>query len=447
MAVFSTIEKSELEGAGRLDAEYYQPAYLSISQRLTKFKTVRLDDIAYVTDGEHGSPIFDESSGIKYYSAQHVRDGFIDDTDVKTISKLIDDKNARSRLQVGDILLSTVGTIGFAGLATDDLLPANIDRHAARIALNKNTLDPEFLVAFLNSKYGRGQSIRQATGNVQLNLFIDKIKEFRVPVQNNSSISAHVQDALTQRKKSSELYAAAEKLLLEELGIKESDFEDELSYVIELSEAAERTDAEYFQPKYQKLLEKIRAKNPGKLGDLVSVKKGIEPGAEAYQEEGKLFIRVSSVSKFGIQKLDQKHLSNELYEKLSKDFEPQAGEILLTKDATTGIAYVVSESVQGIISGGILRLKLKTGVDPEYLALVINSLVGQMQAERDAGGSIIKHWKPDQVKNIEIPILPNATQQKIGDLVCKSHAARQKSKQLLESAKHQVEQLIEKGTT
>jgi len=32
----------------------------------------------------------------------------------KNISKIIDEKNKRSRLQKGDVLLSTVGTIGFS---------------------------------------------------------------------------------------------------------------------------------------------------------------------------------------------------------------------------------------------------------------------------------------------------------------------------------------------
>lgn len=69
-----------------------------------------------------------------------------------------------------------------------------------------------------------------------------------------------------------------------------------------------------------------------------------------------------------------------------------------------------------------------------------------MQIERDsAGESIINHWKSEQLKNLLIPILPKSTQQKISDLVKKSHLARQKSKELLDEAKQKVEELIEKG--
>lgn len=66
-----------------------------------------------------------------------------------------------------------------------------------------------------------------------------------------------------------------------------------------------------------------------------------------------------------------------------------------------------------------------------------------MQAERDGGGSIITHWRPEQVKSVLIPILSKPTQQKIADLVQKSHNARKKAKQLLAQAKSKVENLIE----
>ncbi|MBI2442390.1 MAG: restriction endonuclease subunit S [Candidatus Levybacteria bacterium] len=408
MITFSIIRKSQLEGAQRLDAEYYQPEYLSRMQKLTISPTVELQEIAYITDGEHGSPIWDESSGIKYFSAQHVKDCLIDESGANTISSIIDERNKRSRLQEGDILLSTVGTIGFAGLVTDNLLPANIDRHVARIALNENTLDPEFLVAVLNSSYGRFQSIRESTGNVQLNLFIDKIKKIRVPKNNNSAIAQLVKLALQELSSSEKLYQQSEDLLLEELGLKDFIVEDDLNFVMNLSDvqSANRVDADYFQPKYKNLESRIKNAEFRQLGELVSMKKGFEPGSEAYQEEGKPFIRVSSLSRFGIEEKDQKYLKDELYEKLKNDFKPQVEEILLTKDATPGIAYVLKESIEAIISGGILRLKVKNDLDPEYLTLCINSIVGKMQVERDAGGSIIAHWKPEQIRNllIEVPV-------------------------------------------
>ncbi|MBM4308545.1 MAG: restriction endonuclease subunit S [Deltaproteobacteria bacterium] len=235
-------------------------------------------------------------------------------------------------------------------------------------------------------------------------------------------------------------------MLLGEIGLKEFKPSEELFYIVNLSnvKSAHRADAEYFQPKYAKFLDKIEDRETKLLIELVSLKKGFEPGSEEYQNEGKLFIRVSNISKHGLIDKDQKYLSDELYQELKKDFEPKPGEILLTKDATPGIAYALKESVQGIIAGGIIRLKLKEDMEGEYLALCINSIIGQMQIDRDAGGTVIVHWKPDQIKKLQVPILLEPTQQKIGDLVRKSHAASKKGEELLERAKREMEELIEK---
>ena len=167
------------------------------------------------------------------------------------------------------------------------------------------------------------------------------------------------------------------------------------------------------------------------LGELASMKKGFEPGGDEYQDEGKLFIRVSSVSKHGLIGKDQKYISDELYQELKNNFQPKIGEILLTKDANPGIAYVLKESIEGIVASGIMRLKPDKEIESEYLALCINSIIGQMQIERDAGGSIIVHWKPEQIKKLQIPILSKPVQQKITDLVHQSHEARNKARQML----------------
>ena len=447
MITYSIIQKSQLERAHRLDAEYYQPEYLTLMKSLKRISNIQLNSIAFVTDGIHSSIDYDNKSNIRCLSAQSPQENYFDLSANTFISKKQHEMNLRTSLKVGDVILSSVGTIGNCAVVTDNILPANADRHVAIIRLSTKDISPFYLSAFLNSKYGRFQTIREATGNVQLNLFIDKIKRLIIPtLKNHKEISELAEKSLNMIAFANSLYPQTEELFLEELGLKDFKPEEDLSYVVNLSDvkSAHRADAEYFQPKYERIIERIKKHKDRSLGDLVTMKKGFEPGSDEYQSEGKPFIRVSSVSKHGIIDKDQKYLSDELYQKLKKDFEPKPGEILLTKDATPGIAYVLKESVEGIIAGGILRLILKEENEAEYLTLCINSMVGQMQIERDAGGSVISHWKPDQIKKLQIPILPKSTQQKIADLVFQSHQARKKAKELLEQAKREVEGFIEK---
>jgi type I restriction enzyme, S subunit len=46
MAVYSIIHKSQLESAHRVDAEYFQPEYLHIENRLASIRTTKINDIS-----------------------------------------------------------------------------------------------------------------------------------------------------------------------------------------------------------------------------------------------------------------------------------------------------------------------------------------------------------------------------------------------------------------
>ena len=451
MITYSIIQKSQLEGALRLDAEYYQPEYLILNSKLKTQNSKFLGELAKsVICGPFGSAILQEDyceKGVPLIRVGDLNDWFVRDDDLVFIEESLSQKMKRYQVIEGDLVVSQRGTIAMFSKVTNKFPKWNISANLISIK-KSNQIDFDYLLTFLNSSYGINQLYRRLSGQVQPKITTDDVKQIQVfipDLKKQNEIASYIREAWQKQENSKSLYFQAENLLLEESGLKDFKIEEDLSYVVNLSDikSFHRADAEYFQPKYEKLISKIKNQNAKILGDLVSMKKGVEPGSEEYQEKGKLFIRVSSLSKNGIIDKDQKYLSDELYQKLKKDFEPKVGEILLTKDAMPGIAYVLKEAIEGIVSSGILRLKPKNnGVESEYMALCINSIVGQMQTERDSGGSIITHWKPEQIRNVLIPILPKPTQQKTADLVQKSHEAHSKAKELLESAKQKVEELI-----
>jgi len=203
-----------------------------------------------------------------------------------------------------------------------------------------------------------------------------------------------------------------------------------------------RIDAEYYQPKYEEIIQIIKRFDNDNLGSLVKIKKSIEPGSSAYQEEGIPFIRVSNLTKFGIS-------NPEIYlneEKFSETIMPKKDTILMSKDGTVGIAYKVSENMKAVTSGAILHLEINNSkVSPDYLTLVLNSKIVQLQAERDSGGSIIQHWKPSEISEVLIPILEKPTQDKIASLVQESFSLKKQSEEFLELTKKAVEVAIEEG--
>lgn len=445
--VYSIIQKSQLEGATRLDAEYYQPEFLELDKKINKFKNYLLKEIIFKFSSGKNLEQTEYSDKLpKFIRTQNVRPIIIDKNGLSSLSQK--EKNY-PRLSEGDLLFVRVGEgVGNSSVVTPEFKESSFSDNVIRSRVEK--LDPYFVSIFLNSRLGYLYWERVSKGTARSLVSSENISSIRIPFL-GKDIEKYCKEIILQAsdllKDGENLYWQAEDLLSEEFKINNGN--NKKSFVVKFPdiEEAGRMDAEYFQPKYYELIKQIKENcNGAKLGDLVTIKKGFEPGAEEYKEEGRLFIRVSTLSKNGINLTEEKYLSEKLYEELKKDYEPNKGEILLSKDATPGIAYVVKDDIEGIISGGILRLQLKNkDVEDEYLTLCLNSIVGQMQAERDAGGSVIAHWKPEQIKNVIIPILPKEKQQKITSLIRESFAARVKAKELLEEAKRKVEEMIEKG--
>ena len=450
MAAYSIIQKSQLEGAKRLDAEYYQPEYL-ILDSLRKVSGNILSEVAHCISGFAfpSEEFCKEGESPMVKMTQIVGDGFVNLKNSEYLSReycrKFSDICRSFETRRGDIVVALTGaTIGKSGIVLSDHALLN-----QRVLLCRaKTVSTGYLWALLSSKIFQSFIIRGALGGAQPNVSPKYATSFFVP-SISEKIGIEIKD-LTDKsidllEESDSRYSQAEDLFLEKLGLKDFKANEDLYSVVNFSDiqGVNRMDAEYFQPKYEKLISVSRAHGGKALGELVTVKKGFEPGADAYEDDGKLFIRVSNISKHELIDKDPKYINKKLYEELKKEYEPKRGEILLTKDASPGVAYALDVAVEGIISSGILRLKLKEEINPDYLALCINSVVGQMQVERDEGGSVIAHWKPEQVKNLLVPILSKPIQQSIAELVRQSHEARKQAQELLEEAKHKVEEMIE----
>lgn len=443
----SEIPLEQVLKLNRLDAEYFTPAYLEYGKLIEKKGYKEIHSFASTTDGIHASIDFDEESNINLLSAMSPKENYFDISRNKTISKTQHEKNPRTELRVNDVIVSTVGTIGNCAVVDKSVLPANSDRHIGIIRIKSDYL-PHFISTFLLSKYGRFQTLREATGNVQLNLFIEKINTLKIPIASDSfqkAVSDAVIAGLSLRAKSQSEYSEAEQMLLKEINLEGYKGTDEAMSVRNFTDclADDRFDAEYWQPKYDEITKRVSKVPQEKLGDIVSVKKGVEVGSEAYAEEGKDFIRVSDFTIYGIEDVEKK-ISEELYDGLKDNYKPKKGEVLFTKDGTIGISFAINEDVDAIVSGAFLRLKPKVKINNNYLALVLNSFYCKAQIERMSGGAIIAHLKPDSAIQVKIPMLSEAKQEELAGKVLEALRLRKEVKVLLEKAKRAVEIFVEK---
>lgn len=441
----------------RIDAECFKPIHLQTENLIAK---KRHETIGYLSEsvinfGAYSLCNFIEflGKGIPFIVTEDIKNNIIDTDNLHYISKDVHKILHKSHCRAGQVLLTMAGAyLGQSAVYYLDF-EASSNQAIAKITLKQNSIEPFYLSTFLNCIYGQSQIERFRTGTGQPNLNLGLIQTIKIPFLNRE-----FQDLIKQvtlkgidfHKQSKNLYNHAEQILLSELDLVSWKPKHRLSFVKNFSDTqtSERIDAEYFQPMYEDVVKSVKSsKNHASLGDIVSIKKCIEPGSEAYQDNGIPFLRVSNLSKFGLNSDNQQFISEVLYDSL-KAHQPKKGEILLSKDATPGIAYYLKDAPGKMVpSGGILRVTVKDPdrVYPEYLTLVLNSAIAQKQIERDAGGSIINHWLVDQVKNTLIPILPALVQKKIAEKVDQSFSDREQSKSLLDIAKRGVEMAIEKS--
>lgn len=433
----------------RLDAEFYSPRFLKQEEILQRtFPSTLLEFSDKIDVGHVGNMVSEyQKSGIWLLQTQNVKEFFVDNGHRVYISNSFSNSLKKSKVKYLDILIARSGSFGCASLYLE-----NAEANCADIIIvkTKNDNDAFYLVSFLNSKYGKEQLYRFASGGLQGHVNLTILENLQIPRHKNLSnlIKNIVLCSYKLQKNSSKLCADSNFITLNELGLVNWKPKHKLTFIKNYTDTqqGQRIDAEYYQPMYEDIISAIKRYKGGwdRLGTLYATKKGVEVGSDEYQDEGVPFIRVSNISPLALS--EEKYISESLYETL-KEYQPRKGEILLSKDGSPGIAYAVNEMPPKMIpSGGIMRLKAKgEGLNNESMTLILNSAAVQQQMKRDVGGSIILHWRPDQISNVCIPLLAKSIQEKIQQNIQKAVALRKKSRCLLECAKRSVEMAIEES--
>lgn len=407
-----------------------------------------------VVSGPFGSTLKSESylsEGIPFVRIENIKGGFdINKSEIIYISKENNELLKNSQLFTDDLILSKVGnSIGYYARVDEEIEHCNISENNLGIKLqNYPILLRHYILTYFNCKTGFELTLRRISGNAQPKLNVFDVTEIPIPEFSNEFYQLISNSILKSKEKvnsSKQIYSQAETLLLSTLGLDNFAPNQEKVNVKSFKEsflATGRLDAEYYQKKYEEIIAHIRKQKYDLLGNLVNIEKSIEPGSDAYQDEGIPFVRVSNLTKMGLSE-PEIHLDEKKYKDILK---PRKDTILLSKDGSVGIAYKVTEDMNSITSGAILHLTVNSAeVLPDYLTLALNSKVVQMQAERDAGGSILQHWKPSEISQVEIPIIDKKIQEKIAALIQESFQLKKQSEELLERAKRAVEIAIEEG--
>lgn len=305
----------------RIDSEYFKKEYINFFKNVQNLKPLGY----FAKEGYRvvyeNTKIVDKEEGIKnnypyFLQATDLDTPFINQDNLFYVHNDEWIRYPKGRIKKGEILIEVKGKIDKVAIVPDDfpsktLVTGSLFKLTVNDKINKHVL-----LAYLISKYGKAFKDRFKT-NLLIS-YVSKPDLYRIPIPFFSDdFQNHIDKIFkiifSSKKESQNKYTQAEEILFKELGLKDFEPSNEPVNIKSFKEsflATGRLDAEYYQKKYEQVIDKIKSKNYYFLKNLVSIKKSIEPGSKYYSDDGIPFLRVADYDKFGLSEPDKK-LSDE----------------------------------------------------------------------------------------------------------------------------------------
>ena len=448
MAVWSHISTSHLVGAMRLDAEFWQPAYLAKEEVIRAGRHVALGSLVstlkkgifYILAREYAD------HGIPFYRSSNVGIILPKEGGLTFITSAKHKSEYKTALEAGDLMMAKTGRSG----ASVVLVPqCNVSQDIIAVKVRHERVNPYFLALYLNTSFGSSEMNRWFQGQVQPHLSLEDARriwialvsdEAQVEIETMVKASAHL------RSDAESAYDRAHLLLESELGLDKLTFQKPVGYTAWLSdlENLRRSDAEFYNPELHFLWAKLSKKFYLRgLPEFVKITKFANPD---YGDNG-----------FPI--VTQKHLRNISPEGYGDDLRATTAwgtanlsAILRTNDllfysvgAYLGKTNIWLNSDEAVPASFITLLRCHEATDSGFLQVLLNSRYGLLQSKCFQSGTSQQYIYPKDIRRFLVPDVRNDLRKQIHMLVLESHAKEQESKALLEQAKARVEQLIEEA--
>jgi len=443
MAQLSIVKKSELEGAMRLDAEYYQPKYLRIVKAFQALRAVPLSEVAKPVKRRFAPT--DRPFNYIEIAEVDIGTGAINAVEVAGAEA---PSRAQWIVREGDVIVSTVrparNAVALIGSSEDGFVCSN-----GFAVLRPIKTSSEFLFAYLKTSIVASLLDRKTTATMYPAVSGDDVLSLPVALLDSEirgSISDKVKESRQKLKDSESLYLQAERFLLNEIGFKDLDLSHQLYYTVSYKRVreADRLDAEHFQPKYERLEKHLsQYKNGAKvLGSLICpITNGYD--CREFESVGVPYLRVGDVRVGWIDTSSAERISPHF---IKKDVALSPGDVLFTRKGTYGVASRVRQGEENcIISSEIMRIRLLPGsqLSPDFLAVFLNTMAARIQVEKYVHGFSNFSITQADIQKLIVPLPAGPFQERVADLVTQSWQARQKARQLLEEAKRRVENIVQ----
>jgi len=396
----------------------------------------------------------EDGQGYKIYRMNEISDMFCN-LDIDKYADVGEKEMKKFVLKNDDVVFNRTNSQAFVGRTgifkkfSDE--PLIFASYLVRFRPNQEKVLPEYLTAFLNTKYGVHDVKRRARISInQSNVSASELQKVEIPLLSinfQEKIKPLFSKAFESILKSKSLYSQAEQLLLFELGLLEWKPKHELTFVKNFfdTQKAERFDAEYFQPKYEEIVEAVKKYKGGfvGLGKIAKTKRGSLISDTFYNEKSGIpYIRGADFSS-GFLNDDKLVYIDNLF-KSSNETKVKKGDVVFALIGTVGSMALVDENFDGAFISNNLGKITTQNYNSTVLQVLFHSVVGKLYFEKEQTQTAQPKISDKDIHKFILPKFESKIEKEIEKNYFESQKSKKLSKALLEIAKRGVEMAIEK---
>ena len=427
----------------RLDAEYFQPKYDEIVDTIKNYPGGwdTLGNLVRVKDRNFTPEIETE---YKYIELSNIgSSGEVTGCMVEKGEDL--PTRARRKVGTGDVIVSSVeGSLESIALITEEY--DNALCSTGFHVIQSDAMKSEVLLALLESSIGQLQLKKGCSGTILTAINKDEFSKIVAPqikAEMQAAIQQKVLESFNLRKHAKDLYTEAQTLLLTELGLTDWQPKQQLTFVKNFSDTqhAERFDADYFQPKYDEIVNAIREYPDGydTLGNLSDLKdRNFTPDIKIEYK----YIELANIGSSGEVTGCMIESGGNLPTRARRKVTTSDVIVSSVEGSLESIALITEEYDNALCSTGFHVIQSDV-IKSEVLLVLLKSIVGQLQLKKGCSGTILTAINKDEFGQIAVPILRAEKQTEIQQKVIESFSLRKRAKHLLACATRAVEIAIE----
>lgn len=457
------IQKSEIDG--RLDPKMalYNQSVQHALYPMVKLKSLLLSKPQY--GANEASITRDNNDQPRYIRITDIdENGLISPDKLGATVANLDDKYI---LNENDIVIARSGaTVGKAYIHKNLPYTCVYAGYLIRFIVDSKKILPDYLFAYtqLNTYKEWVNAIQRPSA--QPNINAEEYQSLEIPLPNLSKqqeIVGYINTAYAQKRaketEAQQLLDSIDGYLLKELGITLPNLKSELTdrvFYVNYSDLSNRLDPYYSLKCFQESFEAVHL---GKY-PVVSLKSlttlitsGITPksGGDAYVDDklnGIPFIRSGNINIDGeLEFNDLLYIRQDIHNTIMKSSQVKKNDLMIAiVGATIGQVGIYVFDNEANINQAIALVRLKDGINVEYVKELIKSSIGQLSLNRLKRPVARANINLEEIATIQVVLPPFEVQQKIATQIQsirqQAKALQAEGKAILEDAKRKVEQMI-----